>query len=79
MNNKPSVTEDRIPESALEILRQTALGKKVRVENEDGVHVGRCTFIGYNPFLPSWGLQLTVGNKPVMRAKLSTIEVIEES
>ncbi len=52
------------------------LGKKVIVIDSYGDEwVGICNFIGYNPYLPSYGFQVTIGRTPVTNVDPSKIEI----
>ncbi len=46
--------------------RDKFLGKKVRVIDSNGEEwIGKCEFIGYNKYLPSYGFQVTVNRTPI--------------
>lgn len=65
-------------------LQDRYLGQKVRIPFHHPMGVGSdnktitgiCKFIGHNPHLPSWGLQLTIGRTPVPNVDETTIEII---
>jgi hypothetical protein len=39
--------------------------------------IGECTFFGYNPHFPSFGLQITVDRLPVINIDISQIKLLE--
>ncbi len=52
------------------------LGKKVRVIDSKGDEwVGKCEFIGYNKYLPSYGFQVTVNRTPITNVDPSKVEL----
>ncbi len=67
-----------IPEEIIENLRKSILGKRVEVKTSDIHIVGICQFFGYNPYLPLWGLQVTVNRTPVTNLELSQIKLVDE-
>ncbi len=53
------------------------LGKKVEVKDTKGLSwKGTCDFIGYNPFIPEWGLQVTVERMPLTNIDIKDIKLI---
>ena len=66
-------------------LQYKFLGKKIQVPNthytgfgiRGGTISGVCTFIGYNPNFPSWGLQVTINRMPITNVDASTIKLID--
>ena len=66
-------------------LQDKFLGKRISVPwinttgyggtGEDNVS-GVCEFIGYNPSLPSWGLQVTIGRMPIQNVDYTKIKLI---
>ena len=69
---------ERISEELLKQLQRQLLGKRIRVTGDNGELAGLCSFFGYNPHIPSWGLQATVGNCPVQHVRLSSIKLIND-
>ena len=70
---------DKLPEEVLKHLEETFKGKRISVKGNGGeTYVGNCYFIGYNPNLPSWGLQVTLDRFPISNVILSSIKIVEE-
>lgn len=71
---------DRLPEDVLKHLEETFKGKRISVVDGKGeTWVGECYFIGHNPYLPSWGLQVTLGRTPISNVILSSIKLVEKN
>ena len=69
---------DRLPEDVLKHLEETFKGKRISVVDGKGeTWVGECYFIGHNPYLPSWGLQVTLDRTPISNVVLSSIKIVE--
>lgn len=69
---------DRLPEDVLKHLEETFKGKRISVKDSKGeTWIGECYFIGHNPYLPSWGLQVTLDRHPVSNVILSSIKIVE--
>jgi hypothetical protein len=67
-----SITQEQI-----DAMRQKFMAKRISFENEKGEKwVGKCEFLGYNDFFPSWGFQVTVDRTPVQHVKPNTIRLI---
>jgi hypothetical protein len=59
-------------------MREEFIGKRISFEDEKGeVYTGVCKFLGYNPYLPSWKLQITIYRTPVSHVKPETIKIVE--
>ena len=70
--------DNRLPDDVLKHLEETFKGKRISIEDSKGeVWVGECYFIGHNPYLPSWGLQVTLDRTPISNVKLSSIKIVE--
>jgi hypothetical protein len=50
------------------------LGKRVKIRE----YVGILQFLGYNKYLPSWGLCATVDRMPIQNVKLEEITLVED-
>jgi hypothetical protein len=79
--------EQQIPQVILDELKSRFLGKRIRVPDTnkytgfgiEGGHIeGICEFIGINPNIPSWGLQVTIGRLPITDVKINSISLIED-
>ena len=69
---------DKLPDDVLKHLVETFKDKRISVRNDKGeTFVGNCYFIGHNPYLPSWGLQVTLDRHPVSNVVLSSIKLVE--
>ena len=69
---------DRLSEDVLKHLEETFKGKRISVVGNNGqTYVGNCYFIGHNPYLPSWGLQVTLDRHPISNVVLSSIKIVE--
>ena len=70
----------QISESVIEQLREMFLHKKIVVLDSHGDRwVGECNFIGLNPFILSWGLQVTINRTPVTNVQIKNISLFENS
>lgn len=67
-----------VDKKTLNLLRKEFVGKRVCVENKDGVFCGKCVFIGYNEYLPSFGFQVTVDRTPVTNVEIRNIRLSED-
>ena len=69
---------DRLPEDVLIHLEETFKGKRISVKDGKGeTWIGECYFIGHNPYLPSWGLQVTFDIGVLSNVILSSIKIVE--
>ena len=68
----------RIPDHIIQQLKSDLIGKRVRVTNKKVDVVGICNFIGYNEFLPSWNLKVTLDRLPIDNVELTDIKVLED-
>ena len=78
----------KLNEQQIKHLQDKYLGKRIRVPysnntgfgivRKDDFLVGKCEFIGYNPFFPSWGFQVTISRTPVINVDPSKIQLINE-
>lgn len=58
-------------------MRETFMGKRISFKTESGDEwTGICEFLGYNPYLPSWKFQVTVGRTPISHVKPETIKIV---
>lgn len=70
--------ENRLSEQEISDLQNKFLHKRISVEGGDGqVWIGKCKFLGYNKYLPSWDLQITIDRTPISNVKLSSIKLME--
>ena len=84
------MTERKLNEATVAAMQLMLLGKRVKVTGcksknpmPDGSYnlgnvIGECTFFGYNPHFPSFGLQITVDRMPLTNIDISQIELLEE-
>lgn len=63
---------DKLSIEELQKLRDKYLGKKVLYEGIGGI----CNFIGYNQFIPSWGLQITINRMPIQHVDPAKIQLM---
>jgi hypothetical protein len=64
---------ERISQEQIEQLRLALVGKRVRVRNMAGI----CKYFGYNEYIPSFGLQVTIERTPVTNLKLTDITLLD--
>jgi hypothetical protein len=56
-------------------IKKELLGERVCVESSNGeTFCGILKFIGYNKFIPSWGIQVTIDRTPLSNINISTIK-----
>jgi hypothetical protein len=78
-----SMSETKIPDVTIAAMREQLLGKRISVSGQlyqgkpIGDIVGKCEYFGYNQFLPSWGLQVTIDRMPISNVLLSQIKIVE--
>lgn len=59
-------------------LQEQFLGKIIELTDSKGQKwAGICEFIGTNPFIPSWGLQVTIGRTPITNVRINDIHLIK--
>jgi len=68
----------KIPNNIIQQLKSDLTGKRVRVTNKKIDVVGIVTFIGYNEFLPSYNLQVTIDRLPIDNVELTDIKILED-
>jgi len=76
----------RLNDEQLKALQDKFLGKKVKVpwtntsgygiKRENDYIIGKCEFIGYNPFFPSFGLQITIDRMPIRDIDHRKLELV---
>lgn len=76
----------RLTDEQLKQLQDKFLGKRVKVpwvnstgygiKREDDYVIGKCEYLGYNPFFPSRGLQITVDRMPINDVDHRKIELV---
>lgn len=67
---------EKLTNQEIQNLQNLYLGKKIEVIDEKGNrHVGKCGFIGYNPYFPSYGFQVTLSRTPVTNVDYKTIKL----
>lgn len=60
----------------IEGMRKEFLGKRIVFKTQNGKRwVGKCTFLGYNDCLPSWGFQITIDRLPLPHVVPDTIKL----
>jgi hypothetical protein len=59
-------------------LQDKYLGKRIRVSFKDDTVTGICKFIGHNPYLPSWELQVTIDRFPISNVDETKIELLTD-
>ena len=60
----------------IEELNTKFLNKRILVIDSTGKTIGgKCTFIGFNSFFPSWGLQVTVDRMPISNVNPKNIKL----
>lgn len=65
-----------IPPEQIEQMKEKFLGKRVVFKTHNGKRwVGKCTFLGHNEYLPSWGFQVTIDRLPLPHVIPDTIEL----
>jgi len=77
--------EKRLTDQQIKELQDKFLGKKISVPSNkytgfgmrSDFTVGKCKFIGYNPHLPSWGLQVTLDRTPIRNVDHIKIKLYE--
>lgn len=68
---------EKLTNEQVKELQDKFLNKNISVmENNGKITGGLCTFIGYNEFIPSWGLQVTLSRTPVTNFELKSIKLI---
>lgn len=72
--------KQRISEEAIQKMRSEFMGKRIAFKTMSGDSwVGRCEFLGYNQFLPSWEFQVTIDRMPCSHVNPHTIKLVEET
>ena len=74
-----------IPEEEIQAVRDKFLGKKVCIKNATGKTTrfenhdicGILNFLGYNEYIPSWGLCATINRLPIQNVKIENIILFE--
>jgi hypothetical protein len=81
--------QERLTDDTIKAMRAMLLGNRVKVTGcksknlmpdctyNFGNVVGECTFFGYNPHFPTFGLQITVDRMPLTNINISQIELID--
>lgn len=81
---------ERLSDATVTAMQQMLLGKRVKVTGcksrnpmPDGSYnlgnvTGECTFFGYNPHFPSFGLQITVDRLPLTNVNIAQINLIDD-
>lgn len=68
----------QIPEVVIDQLQKAFLHKKVVVfDSKNRRWVGKCNFIGLNPFILSWGLQVTINRTPITNVAIKDIMLFD--
>lgn len=68
----------KLTDGELQLLRDKFLNKKISVVDGKGeTWVGECRFLGYNPYMKSWGLQVTMDRTPITHIDPSSIKLVE--
>lgn len=60
-------------------LAQLLIGKRVQVKGNTPpeLYGGILTFIGPNPYFPSWGIQATISRMPISNIDLNSLKEIK--
>ena len=67
----------KLTDEQLQELRDKFLNKKISVIDGQGEKwVGNCQFLGYNPYMKSWGLQVTLDRTPVTHIDPNSIKLV---
>jgi hypothetical protein len=79
------IPKNKMTEKQLQQLKEKFLNKKISLSviNDTGYGIpgrskisGKCTFIGYNPHFPSWGLQVTINRTPIQNVDFNNIKLV---
>lgn len=65
----------KLSDKQIKELQDVYLNKKIKISTPKQQYVGVCNFIGYNSFLPDWGLQVTMDRFPITNLELYQIEL----
>lgn len=65
-NNVKKLTDEQV-----KALQDKFLGKRITYMGM----TGKCEYLQYNPFLPSWGLQLTIERTPIQHVDPKKIRI----
>jgi len=68
----------RLDQATVDKMRDKFIGKRISVIGDVGKVVGKCDFLGYNEFFPSWGFQVTINRMPVSNVKINSIRLAED-
>lgn len=70
--------EQKLTQQQISDLKKRFQGKRVSLVDGKGEKwVGEVWFIGYNPFFPTWELQVTLGRTPITNVDPKSIRVLE--
>lgn len=63
-------------EQEIEDMKNKFMGTYVTLKNKDGEEwVGKVNFLGYNPHIPDWGFQVTLGRTPIRHVDPESIVI----
>jgi hypothetical protein len=66
----------KLSDEELQLLKDKFLNKKISVIDGNGEKwVGECQFLGYNSFIKTWGLQVTLNRTPVTHVDPKSIKL----
>ena len=73
---------EKIDETQMKIIQEQLVGKRVRLKGYTNIGpfpksdiAGICDSIGYNPYFPSFSLQITINRMPCTNIQLSQITI----
>ena len=68
----------RISDQEQQDLKDKFLNQRISVmDNKGKMWVGKCDFIGYNEFFPSFNFQVTIDRTPVTNVIIDSIHIVE--
>lgn len=70
--------EQKMTQQEINDLKRRFQGERVSLIDGKGEKwVGQVNFIGYNPYLPSWDLQVTLDRTPISNVDVKSIRKLE--
>lgn len=67
----------RLTDQEVKALQDKFLGKRITFKDKKGeTWTGVAEFVGYNPFFPDFGFQITIGRMPIRHVDVSTIKLV---
>ena len=69
---------ERISDQEQQQLKDKFLHQIISVIDDKGkMWSGKCDFIGYNEFFPSFGFQVTLDRTPITNVRINSIKLVE--